>query len=131
MNEPLIYIASYRVKPGLLEAARGRLREIAELVEEREPQLSAFHFYLDEPRQRVITVQVHPDADSMATHMAVIAEHLSTAWEELEIDGALRIACGTPPEVMLAYDLEFGLELETYATHVAGFTRGVAAGSRA
>ncbi|GAA1061944.1 hypothetical protein [Agromyces bracchium] len=131
MNEPFIYIASYQVKPGLLDAARRRVREIAELVEEREPQLSAFHFFLDESRQRVFIVQVHPDADSMATHMAVIADHLSAAWDELEVDGAQRIACGTPPDAMLTYDLEFGLELETYPTHLAGFTRGVEAGTRA
>lgn len=50
MNEPFVYIAGYQVRPGKLEEARRRLRDIAQLVEQREPQLGAFHFFLDETR---------------------------------------------------------------------------------
>ena len=73
MSEPFIYIASYQVKPGHLEEARHRLRDVSALVEEREPQLRSFHFYLDQARERVICVQIHPNAEPMATHMAMIA----------------------------------------------------------
>ena len=49
MSEPFIFIGSYQVKPGHLEEARHRLRDVSALVEEREPRLRSFHFYLDRP----------------------------------------------------------------------------------
>ena len=86
MSEPFIYIATYGIKPEFLDVAPQRLRDVAALVEEREPQLRSFHFYLDPERGRAICVQVHADAESMATHMATIAEHLSTAWDWLDLN---------------------------------------------
>ena len=129
MSEPFVYIAGYQVKPGKLEEARRRLRDLAELVEQREPQLGAFHFFLDEARERAICVQVHPEPDSMATHMAVIAEHLTTARDWLEQDSMDAIVLGTPPDVLVNYAQEFDETFDSYPTHVAGFTR-LTAGSR-
>jgi hypothetical protein len=123
MNEPFVYIASYQVKPGKLEEARRRLSDLTELVEQREPQLGAFHFFLDEARERAICVQVHPEPDSMATHMAVIAEHLTTAWDWLDQDTTHPIVLGTPPDALVKYAQEFDEAFDSYPTHVAGFTR--------
>lgn len=131
MSEPFVYIASYQVAPGKLDEARKRLREVAQLVEEREPQLGAFHFYLDDARGRIIGVQVHPDPDSMATHMAVIAEHLAAAWGWLELGSQDVTVLGTPPEVLTNYAREFGMAFDAYPTYVAGFTRSTTAGARA
>jgi hypothetical protein len=36
MSEPFIYIGSYQVKPGHLEEARHRLRDVSALVEEQD-----------------------------------------------------------------------------------------------
>jgi len=129
MNEPFVYVAEYQIQSGKLEEARRRLREVADLVEQREPQLGAFHFFLDEGRQRAICVQVHADPGSMATHMAVIAEHLATAWDWLEPDGTEPIVLGTPPDVLVHYAQEFNQRFDSYPTHIAGFTR-LRAGSR-
>ena len=38
MSEPFIHIASYQIKPGALDEARRRLREVAALVEGRHPR---------------------------------------------------------------------------------------------
>jgi hypothetical protein len=130
MSEPFVYIGAYRVKPGKLEEARHRLCELTELVEKREPQLGAFHFYLDEVRGRAICVQVHPEPDSMATHMAVIAEHLDTAWDWLEQDSAKAMWLGTPPDVLVNYAREFDETFDAYPTHIAGFTRPAPVESR-
>jgi hypothetical protein len=131
MNEPFIYIASHQVKPGRVEEARHRLHEVAELAKEHEPQLAAFHFYLDEERERVVVVQVHPDSGSMATHMRVIAEHLASAWDWLDQNGAETTVLGTPPDELVRYARDFGETLEVYPTHVAGFTRPSPAQARA
>lgn len=126
MSEPFIFIGSYAVKPEFREVAPQRLRDVVALVEEREPQLRSFHFYLDEDRGRAICVQVHPDADSMATHMAVIASHLATAWDWLDPDSSVQQVLGTPPQVLTDYAREYDEELDSYPTFVAGFTRAAA-----
>lgn len=123
MSEPFVYIACYQVKPGQLEDARRHLRELAEVVENREPQLGVFHFFLDGTRERVIGIQVHPSPESMATHMAVVAEHLATAGSWLEQDIMKPIVLGPPPDALVAYARELDESLDSYPTHVAGFTR--------
>ena len=123
MSEPFIYIGSYRIKPDFLDVAPQRLRDVAALVEEKEPQLRSFHFYLDEDHGRAICVQVHPDGESMATHMAVIANHLATAWDWLELDGSVQQILGRPPKALTDYAQEFNEELDSYPTFVAGFAR--------
>lgn len=126
MSEPFIHIASYQIKPGALDEARRRLREVAALVEGREPRLRSFHFYLDEARERAICVQVHPDAQSMATHMAVIADHLATASEWLDLGSVTQQVLGAPPKALTDYAREYNEDLDSYPTFVAGFTRAVA-----
>jgi hypothetical protein len=123
MSEPFIYIASYQVKPGHLKEARHRLRDISALVEEQEPRLRSFHFYLDQAREQVICVQIHPDAESMATHMAVIANHLATAWDWLQPDSGTQQVLGTPPKVLTDYAQNYNEDLDSYPIFVAGFTR--------
>ena len=98
MSEPFVFIASYGIKPEFRDSAAERLREVASVVEEQEPQLSSFLFYLDPERSRTIVVQVHPDGDSMATHMAVIANHIADAWDWLDLDDSQQFVLGTPPE---------------------------------
>jgi hypothetical protein len=125
MSEPFIFIGSYRVKPEFLAVPPQRLRDVAALVEEQEPQLWSFHFYLDEDRGRAICVQVHPDAESMATHMAVIANHPATAWDWLDLDSVQQVL-GNPPKVLTEYAREFNEELDSYPTFVVGFARTAA-----
>lgn len=123
MSEPFIFIGSYRVKPEYLDVAPQRLRDVAALVEKQEPQLRSFHFYLDENQGRAICVQVHPDAESMATHMSVIANHLATAWDWLDQDSTVQRVLGSPPKVLSDYAREYNEDLDSYPTFVAGFTR--------
>jgi hypothetical protein len=129
MSEPFIFIGSYQVKPGHLEDARHRLRDVSALVEEREPRLRSFHFYLDQARERVICVQIHPDAESMATHMTVIANHLATAWDWLELGSSTQQVLGAPPRVLTDYARNYNEDLDSYPIFVAGFTRDVTEGA--
>jgi hypothetical protein len=129
MSEPFIFIGSYQIKPGHLEEARHRLSDVTTLVEQREPRLRSFHFYLDQARERVIGVQIHPDAESMATHMAVIANHLATAWDWLDPGSSTQQALGVLPRVLTDYALKNDEDLESYPIFVAGFIRDVTEGA--
>jgi len=123
MTQPFILVASYRVKPNKLEKIQDRCRSIAALVQSNEPQLLAFHFYFDEAGGRLGIIQVHPDAASMERHMAVIAEHLATAWDWLDELGGEQRWFGTPPDGLARYADEHGETVDAFAAHVAGFTR--------
>ena len=129
MSGPFVFIASYGIKPEFLDSAAERLREIASVVEQQEPRLSSFLFYLDPDRRRTIVVQVHPDGDSMATHMAVIANHIADAWDWLDLEDSQQFVLGTPPGVLTDYWAEFNVGLDTYPTFVAGFDRAAASAS--
>lgn len=123
MSEPFIFIGTYRVKPEYRDVAPQRLQDVAALVEQQEPQLHSFHFYLDAGNERAICVQVHPDAESMATHMSVIASHLATAWDWLDQDTTVQQVLGDPPKVLSDYAREYDEDLDSYPTFVAGFSR--------
>jgi len=123
MTQPFILVASYPVKPDKLDKIQDRCQSIAALVESNEPQLLAFHFYFDEAGGRLGVIQVHPDAASMERHMGVIAEHLATAWDWLDDEGGEQHWFGTPPEVLTRYAVEHGETVDSFAAHMAGFTR--------
>lgn len=123
MSEPFIYIATYHIKPEFEGDVHQRTRDLVARVEEQEQQLLSFHFYLDEDRGRLICVQVHPDPESMVTHMAVIADHIAKAWDWLDMAGSTQLVLGTPPTVLTEFWGERGKDLDRYPTFVAGFTR--------
>ncbi|MEU2237172.1 hypothetical protein ABZ585_40295, partial [Streptomyces vietnamensis] len=69
MAEPLFYVDRSEILAGRIEEARERMRDLAAFVAEREPQIIAYHFYLDEPASTMSVVAVHPDAASMELHL--------------------------------------------------------------
>ncbi len=126
MSEPFIYIATYRIKPGFGGDVHQRTRDLVARVEEQEQQLLSFHFYLDEAGGRLICVQVHPDPESMVIHMSVIADHIASAGDWLDMEDSTQLALGTPPTPLTEFWGERGRDLDRYPTFVAGFTHAAA-----
>ena len=79
MSGPFIFIGTHRIADGQLEAFKNDARALVQLVRDREPQLVSFNFFFNEDETEVSVVQVHPDADSMLTHMQVAQEHITEA----------------------------------------------------
>jgi hypothetical protein len=112
VTTPFIFIGTYTIKPGRRDAFKAYFAAFcSEIVEPQEPRLHSIYGYMSPDSDVVTVVQVHPDADSMATHMKVGAEHFGTAYAEyLEPDGAMQnygtptaeliqtISAMTPPE---------------------------------
>ena len=82
MTGPFIFVATNRLKPGKLDDERARVPGLAAFVEAHEPRLIAFNEYLSADGTEVAVVQIHPDADSMAFHMNVIAERAAAAYAD-------------------------------------------------
>ena len=122
MSEPFIYLSTYTVRPGHLDEALNACREVAKLVESREPRMLVFQFFADESARQITCVQVHAEADSMATHLSVISDHLAQSGSWLE-SFSNAVAMGQPPAVLTQWYREAGEPLTQFPRHVAGITR--------
>ena len=93
MTAPFIFIGTHKIKPGKREAFKTYFATFcSEIVEPQEPRLHSFYGHTAPDSDVVTVVQVHPDADSMATHMKVGVEHFAEAYAEyLEPESTLQI----------------------------------------
>jgi hypothetical protein len=82
MSAPFIFVSTNRLKEGKRDAYANHLAGFVPFVQEQEPQLLAFYFYLDEEGEHINCVQVHPDPGSMLAHMQTVRAHVGEAYEE-------------------------------------------------
>lgn len=69
MAELIYYVDRSDIRGGKLAEVKNGMRDLAAFVEAREPQLIAYHFYVDESESTMTVVAVHPDSASMEFHM--------------------------------------------------------------
>jgi len=102
MSTPFIFIGTFKTKAGKREAFKEYFAKYcSEIVEPQEPRLHSFYGYAAPDSDLVTIVQVHPDADSMATHMKVGVEHFGTAYAEyLERESTMQIYGTLTPELV-------------------------------
>ncbi len=128
MSGPFVFVGTHRINDGQLEAFKRDARALVQLVHEREPQLLSFHFFLNEDETEVSVVQVHPDADSMLTHMQVAHEHITEATEELISNKDIQVFGPSNEAVfaMIAQLTQAGVPIRAKPVHLDGFSRGSA-----
>jgi len=128
MSEPLIFIGTFRVKEGKLEDLKRYYSKNIEFFKANEPQIIAFHGFLNKDGTEMTSIQVHPDTDSMVFHMKMLTEnwdeHFSEYGELLEIFKVEYY--GTPPQSALEMDLQGEWDHSLKPVHIAGFTRSTA-----
>lgn len=122
MYEPFVYLSTYTVRPGHLDEALEACREVAGLVESREPRMLVFQFFADEQGRQITVLQVHADAESMANHMALVSEHLARSGSWIESFSNTTVL-GQPPTVLSQWYQEAGEDLTEFPRHVAGVLR--------
>ena len=126
MSGPFIFIATNRLKPGKFDEEKARVPGLVEFVQASEPRLLAFNEYANEEGTEVSVVQVHPNADSMAFHMEVVAERAAAAYAET-VDATTGIQVfGTPDNAiveMLRRQAGTGVPLSIKPHHLGGFIR--------
>lgn len=123
MSGPLIMISRSTIKPGQRKTYQAHLKEATEMVESEEPRMIAFNSWVSEDGTEVSTVQVHPDADSLDTHLKLygerLAERVARAVDSYEIS-----IWGTPSESALAFLAAMpGLKVRMLPVHEGGFLR--------
>jgi hypothetical protein len=71
MAQPIIYIDRSRVVEGQFERLKRGIRALVAFVQDREPRLISYGFFLDEAHRRMTVIAIHPDAASLEYHMEV------------------------------------------------------------
>jgi hypothetical protein len=71
MSEPILYIDVSDIRPGQLETVRELMADLVAFVEAKEPQLIAYDFFIDETRNTMTCIALHPDSASMMFHMDI------------------------------------------------------------
>ena len=70
-REPIIYIDHSDIRQGALSNLKEGVRNLVDFIEEREPQLIAYGFHIDEQAMKMAVVAVHPDSASLELHMDI------------------------------------------------------------
>ena len=126
MSGPFIFIATNRLKPGKLAEERKRVPGLVDFVDANEPRLIAFNEYVNNDGTEVAVVQVHPDAESMAFHLEVVAERAAAAYAAT-VEATTNIQVfGTPSNAvleMLERQAGAGVPITVKSFHLGGFTR--------
>ena len=73
-SEPIVYLDHSDILDGAIDELRAGVTRLVEFIDEREPQLIAYGFYLDEDAMKMTVVAVHPDSASLELHMEVGGE---------------------------------------------------------
>jgi hypothetical protein len=71
MSQPLVYVDTSDVREGKLEELKNAIGELAEFVEENEPQLISYGAHFSEDGSQISVVHVHADSASLDYHLDV------------------------------------------------------------
>lgn len=123
-GEPFIFVSVLKIKPAKLDEFNENVKKLVDVVETNEPRLISFNIYVDEAGETATLVQVHPDAASMGFHMAVVAEHMSGAFDYLDEESA--VVAGADSDGVLDQIKQWTapeVRLTVTPVHAGGFTR--------
>ena len=71
MAVPIVYLDRSTINEGESEEVRRLIPELVEFIEQREPQLISYEFFVDDAAGQMTVVSVHPDSDSLRFHLDI------------------------------------------------------------
>ena len=71
MSEPIVYIDRSVIRSPDVAGLRKAVADLTQFVRDREPQLVFYGFEIDEGTSTMRVVAVHPDSESLETHLGV------------------------------------------------------------
>jgi hypothetical protein len=128
----IVYIDRSRILPGRLDEVRAGIVGLVAFIEEREPRLLHYAFYVDEAALLMTVVAVHPDSASLELHLEVGREEFRKLapfieLQAIEVFGVPRAAA---VEQLRSKAAALGTDVSLVIHDVeAGFSRSAAHGS--
>jgi hypothetical protein len=71
MSQPLVYVDTSEVRAGKLTELKAAIKELAEFIDENEPQLVSYSVYFAQDDSRMTVTHVHSDSASLDYHMDI------------------------------------------------------------
>jgi hypothetical protein len=71
MAEPIVYIDHSKIRPGGLDEVKKAIPELVRFVDEHEPRLISYGFYIDALGSAMTVVAVHPDSASLESQLEI------------------------------------------------------------
>ena len=84
MAGSLIYVGTHAITPGKLDVAKQVSREMGAFLEANHPRMLHFGIYIDDDAHEMTVIQIHPDEDSLVSHLKLAGERIAKAYEFLE-----------------------------------------------
>jgi quinol monooxygenase YgiN len=125
MREPIIFVDTWKIGEGKLDAFKDATREFVDFVAESEPQLIAYQVYIDEESNHSTVVQIHPDSESIEFHMNVAGPQFGRFMDLYEPGGRIEVHGRPAPRVlngMRELAQQFGVTVVVKERY-AGFAR--------
>ena len=83
MNEPIVYLSTWRIKDGKFAAYRSFYAELLSAIRELDEDVVAFYAFGNPEGTEITNVHVFPDVSTLERHMAVIREKMGLMPGEL------------------------------------------------
>jgi hypothetical protein len=134
VTQPVIYVATFKIKAGMFQDYQRFYAENLKVVEENNPRLIALHTFANEDGTEITNINIHPDTAAMDYHMQVLAEKMGLLADDLTevfrfIEPVRVEVYGTPGDRAMEMDkplMEAGVPFTFKPRHVGGFTRSSA-----
>lgn len=131
MTEPLVYVSTWTIKDGKFEDYRRFYAEVVKIVDENEPQVTAFLAFANDDLTEITNVHVFPDLPTLDHHMAVLGEKIGLLPSDLTavtgyMDPVRVEVFGTPGGQAAAMDnglRDSGVPFTGKQRYLGGFTR--------
>ena len=118
MSEQVAYVDRFQLREGKLEDFGRYATELAAFVQESEPGVTSFNYYIDDDGVRGTALFVFSNADSLDRHLELVSSRFQEGYELLSATEIELL--GQPSDRAMAMAASFNAVLKT---KVAGFSR--------
>jgi hypothetical protein len=97
MQSPVVYIDTSAIREGKIEELKRAMKSLTEFVEENNPHLLSYQFFLNADQNQMTVVALHPDSKALQFHLQMGAGEFGEfatliELERIEVYGAVSAA---------------------------------------
>lgn len=100
LSAAIIYVGTHAIGEGKVDIAREAASQMVEFLEANHPRMAHFEIGVDEDASEMTVIQVHPDEESLNTHLELAKDKIAQAYEFLEGTNGIDIY-GDPSESLV------------------------------
>jgi len=85
VSEMVLFVGTYAIPEGGLDAFYAQARAVTELIRDHEPRVISVGHYLNDDQTEGATIHLHTDADSFDFHMEIASRLIEKGTQLLDI----------------------------------------------